>query len=34
MEKPYSLDVELEAVKKERDELLNALQWCSGSSDF
>ena len=29
-----SVDVELEAVKKERDQLLDALQWCSASSDF
>ena len=34
MEQPYSLDVELEAVKRERDQFLDALQWCSASSDF
>ena len=25
---------ELEAVKKERDQFLDALQWCSASADF
>lgn len=34
MEQPYSLEVEMEAVKSERDKLLEALQWCSASSDF
>lgn len=34
MAQSYSLDVELEAVKRERDEFLDALQWCSSSSDF
>lgn len=36
MEQPYSLDViiELEAVKRERDQFLDALQWCSASWDF
>ncbi len=33
-EQPYSLDSELEFVKRERDEFLEALQWCSASSDF
>ena len=34
MEQLDSLKIELEAVKKERDQLLDALQWCSASSDF
>ncbi|KKN78149.1 hypothetical protein LCGC14_0353760 [marine sediment metagenome] len=34
MDQPYSLDAELEAVKRERDQFLDALQWCSASSDF
>ena len=29
-----SIEVELEEVKRERDQLLDALQWCSASSDF
>ncbi len=29
-----SLKIELEAVNKERDQLLDALQWCSASADF
>ncbi|KKK50113.1 hypothetical protein LCGC14_3128260 [marine sediment metagenome] len=29
-----SIDAEMEAVKRERDQFLDALQWCSASSDF
>ena len=34
MEQLDSLRREIEAIQRERDEFLNALQWCSASSDF